>query len=444
MTSALEDIVVVDTSATMVGTMASSFLADFGADVVLVEPPAGTPMRAQPAWPFWGRGKRSVVLDLTTPSGREELVELGRVADVVIETWRPGVAERLGFGDDDLRPANPGLVYASVTGFGRDNPLSRLKAYEPVVMAKIGGLSSFANLSRRKGPSFVSTPYCTFSAAHLALHGILAALIEREASGLGQRVDTTLVQGVAAHDPWNWLLQVLIRRYDQAYASAPVWDEDRLAPNLAVMMRLMIGLSADGRWMQFSQTTDKLWAAFLRATELEWTTKDARLAEGPASEDIEVRAEFWDLALAAVRTKTYDEWLEVFDAETDVWAEIFREGTELLHHPQLVADQRITTLVDPVVGPVLQPGPLATLAATPACVDRPAPALGSSNPPKLARSGAHTAPQRANEAGRSAVRGGAAGGDDGARARDVLRGAVRGDDPRRARCPGHQARAARG
>ena len=145
----------------MVGTMASSFLADFGADVVLVEPPAGTPMRAQPAWPFWGRGKRSVVLDLTTPAGREELAELGRAADVVIETWRPGVAERLGFGDDDLRPSNPGLVYASVTGFGRDNPLSGLKAYEPVVMAKVGGLSSFANLSRRKGPSFVSTPYCT-------------------------------------------------------------------------------------------------------------------------------------------------------------------------------------------------------------------------------------------------------------------------------------------
>ena len=160
MTSALEDIVVVDTSATMAGTMASSFLADFGADVVLVEPPAGTPLRAQPAWPFWGRGKRSVVLDLTTPSGRDELADLGRAADVVIETWRPGVAERLGFGDADLRPFNPGLVYASVTGFGRDNPLSGLKAYEPVVMAKIGGLSSFANLSRRKGPSFVSTPYC--------------------------------------------------------------------------------------------------------------------------------------------------------------------------------------------------------------------------------------------------------------------------------------------
>ena len=220
-------------------------------------------------------------------------------------------------------------------------------------MAKIGGLSSFANLSRRKGPSFVSTPYCSFSAAHLAVHGILAALIERESSGLGQRVDTTLVQGVAAHDPWNWLLQVLIRRYDQAYPPRRVWDEERLAPNLAVMMtRLMIGLSADGRWMQFSQTTDKLWAAFLRATDLEWTTKDARLAEGPESEDIEVRAEFWDLALASVRTKTYDEWLEVFDAEPDVWAEIFREGTELLHHPQLVADGRVTTLVDPVVGPV--------------------------------------------------------------------------------------------
>ena len=195
------------------------------------------------------------------------------------------------------------------------------------------------------------------------------------------------MQGVAAHDPWNWLLQVLIRRYDQAYASAPVWDEERLAPNPAVVMRLMIGLSADGRWMQFSQTTDKLWAAFLRVTDLEWTTKDARLAEGPASEDIEVRAEFWDLALAAVRTKTYDEWLEVFDDEPDVWAEVFREGTELLHHPQLVADEprhdarrsrRSARSSSPARSPPWPPPrPASTAPPRPRQLDPPTPEIGA-------------------------------------------------------------------
>ena len=83
-----------------------------------------------------------------------------------------------GLGDDELRSHNPRLVYASVTGFGRDNPWSQLKAYEPVVLAKIGGLHAFSGLSDRPGPSYVAAPYCTFTASQLALHGILAALFE--------------------------------------------------------------------------------------------------------------------------------------------------------------------------------------------------------------------------------------------------------------------------
>jgi crotonobetainyl-CoA:carnitine CoA-transferase CaiB-like acyl-CoA transferase len=380
--SALDGLVVIDTSATFAGSMASSLLADFGAHVTLIEKPGGTVLRSQPAWPFWGRGKNSRVLDLSSTEGRAELAELGRQADVMIETWRPGVAERLGVCDADLRPLNPRLVYASITGFGRQHPWSSLRAYEPVVMAKLGGLTSFGNLTRREGPSFVSTPYCSFSAAQLALHGILAALIEREASGLGQWVEVTLAQGLLAHDPWNWLLQVLIARHDQAFASAPPWDVERLAPNSAIMIRLMVGLSADGRWMQFSQTTDPLWAAFLRATDLEWTRQDPRLAQGPGSEDVSIRAEFWDLALSAVRSKTYAEWLAVFDTEPDVWAEVFRDGSELLHHPQLVADNRTQTIVDPVVGPVHQPGPLAILDEMPASLVDSAPALGEQRRPR--------------------------------------------------------------
>jgi crotonobetainyl-CoA:carnitine CoA-transferase CaiB-like acyl-CoA transferase len=374
--SALDGLLVIDTSASFVGSAASGLLADFGAHVIMIEKPGGSILRSQPAWPFWGRGKSSRLLDLTTTEGRAELAELGMRADVMIDTWRPGVASRLGVSDADLRPANRGLVYASITGFGREHPWSNLRAYEPVVMAKLGGLTSFGNLTRREGPSYVSTPYCSFSAAQLALHGILAALIERETSGLGQWVEVTLAQGLLAHDPWNWLLQVLITRYDQAFAAAPPWDAERLAPNSAMMIRLMVGLSADGRWMQFSQTTDRLWAAFLRATDLEWTRKDPRLAQGPGSEDISIRAEFWDLALSAVRSKTYNEWLEVFDAEPDVWAEVFRDGSELLHHPQLVADKRTETIVDPILGPVHQPGPLAVLDATPASLLDSAPALG--------------------------------------------------------------------
>src|SRR5262249_40695244 len=126
---ALDGLKVVDLSPTRVGAQASQTLADFGADVVWVEPPGGSPLRAESAFPFVARGKRSEVADLRTAEGRERVRTLAAGADVLIETFRPGVAERLGLGYDDLGARNPGLVYASITGFGRDGPWANLKAY---------------------------------------------------------------------------------------------------------------------------------------------------------------------------------------------------------------------------------------------------------------------------------------------------------------------------
>ena len=130
-------------------------------------------------------------------------------------------------------------------------------------MAKIGGLNAFSNLSRRDGPSFVATPYCSYTASQLGLQGVLAALDEREASGVGQRVDTTLVQGALAHDTWNWIVRLLTSQYPGVLSAAPPVDSERLIPNHALFFRLLVGLSADGRWMQFSQTSERLWQAFL-------------------------------------------------------------------------------------------------------------------------------------------------------------------------------------
>jgi crotonobetainyl-CoA:carnitine CoA-transferase CaiB-like acyl-CoA transferase len=375
MTAPLDGLRVVDLSNTLTGTQMSQLLADFGADVVHVEPPGGSPLRSQAAWPFWARGKRSIVVDLGDVAEREVARSLASAADVVIETWRPGVAERLGLGYEQLATANPGLVYASVTGFGRDNPLSNMKAYEPIVMAKIGGLDAFSPLSDRPGPSFVTTPYCSWSAGQLALQAILAALVEREASGVGQRVESTLVQGILAHDTWNWVLRMIAQRYSGAFTATPPTNQDELIPNSGLFFRLLVGLSADGRWMQFSQTTERLWQAFLRATGLAWTQDDPRLKDAANNEDPKIRVEFWEMALAAVRSKTYDEWLVAFDEEPDVWAELYRSGTELLHHPQMVHDRRTIVIDDPAVGPVLQPGPLVQMDTTPAELGRPAPAL---------------------------------------------------------------------
>jgi crotonobetainyl-CoA:carnitine CoA-transferase CaiB-like acyl-CoA transferase len=388
--AALAGLTVVDFSATFAGALATQLLADYGAEVVLVEPPGGSVLRAQPAWPAWGRGKESVVLDLAGPQGRSAAHGLAAAADVVVETWRPGVAERLGLGHAALSAANPRLVYASVTAFGRHGPLAHLPGYEGVVMAKAGAFDAYGGMTARRGPAFVTVPYCSYAASQLLLHGVLSALLERETSGWGQRVDVSLLHALGVYDTWNWLLRLLAARYPDAFIAAPAISPEDQVPNSSMIFRLLVALSADGRWMQFSQITDKLWEAFLRLAGLD-ELLDAPEWRGVIEEwDADKRGRFWDRLLAAARTRTYDEWYALFEAHPDVWAELFRHGTELLHHPQLDHDGQSLVLEDAAVGKVVQPAPLVRMSATPARVARGAPALG----PPPGRAGLREALQR--------------------------------------------------
>ena len=374
-TRPLDGLRVVDVSQTLAGTLVTQLLADFGADVVMVEPPGGSVLRTQPAWPAWGRGKKSVVLDLHDDADRDAVRGLAAGADVFVETWRPGVAERLGLGYDDLSPTNAGLVYASIAGFARTGPFSDIPVYDGVVLAKLGAFHQASAVSARPGPTFMSAPYCSFNAAQLALQGILASLYERGTSGCGQRVDTTLVQGLSSHDTWNWMIRRIAQQYPEAFAGASHITEigDRIVPNQPLAFRLLVALSADGRWMQFSQTTDKLYKAFLDAAGISHLFDDPRIT----SEDVEERDAFWEEMLVAARARTYDEWLAVCDEHPDVWAEMFRHGSELLDHPQMVFDHQVVQLADDVVGTVTQPGPMVQLSRTPGAPDRSAPALNA-------------------------------------------------------------------
>jgi len=148
----LEGVRVVDLSPDRVGAQVSQTLADYGADVIWVERPGGSRLRQQRAFPFYGRGKRSVVADLGTPEGIERVRSLAVGADVLIETFRPGVADRLGLGYETLEAANPGLVYTSITGFGRKGPWAHLKGYEGVVASVLGVYGSFSAMSSSARP----------------------------------------------------------------------------------------------------------------------------------------------------------------------------------------------------------------------------------------------------------------------------------------------------
>src|SRR5262249_39346894 len=126
---------------------------------------------------------------------------------------------------------------------------------------------------------------------------------------------------------------------------------------------------------QFSQTSERLWQAFLRVTELDAMLDEPEYKDAPNSEDPAVRVAFWERALTSIRSKTYDEWLKVFDEVPDVWADIFRHDTELLHHPQREHAGRVATIDALAFGPVRQPGALVHMDATPAPLARPAPRL---------------------------------------------------------------------
>ena len=372
----LSGIRVVDLSSSWVGAHMGLFFADQGAEVVCVEPPDGSTLRDSAAWPFLGRGKHSVVIDLTAPEGAQRARRLSLAADVVVQTWRPGTAERLGLGYDDLAAGNAGLVYTSVSGFGPRGALAGLAGYEALVMAKLGFAVQFTAFTPRGGPAYCSVPYATFSAAHTALHGTLAALYERERSGLGQHVESSLAQGMAAQDPWRWFLAFIARQYPEAYEAAEPIGDDGI-PNHSFAFRLLVALSSDGHWMQFSQVSPHLFAAFMRALGLDWMLDDPDWSTAPEFDDRDRRRELWERMLTAVRSKTLAEWQEIFDEDPDVWAEVFRRGAELLDHPQIVHDDRVVSIDDPERGPVRQPGPLVAGPGSGRRPSRPAPGLGS-------------------------------------------------------------------
>ena len=130
---------------------------------------------------------------------------------------RPAAAARLGLTAERLAARYPRLVAALITGWGSRGPWAGYKGYEALIMAKTGVLHSKRQLTPGPDPAYVSVPYASFAAAQTAVHGILAALLERESSGLGQLVEANLVSGVGALDTYNWFYEMILRRYPDAF-----------------------------------------------------------------------------------------------------------------------------------------------------------------------------------------------------------------------------------
>jgi crotonobetainyl-CoA:carnitine CoA-transferase CaiB-like acyl-CoA transferase len=378
-TAPLAGLRVLDFSNAPAGAQASQTLADFGAEVVHVEPPGGSGLRATPGYPFLMRGKKSMVVDLRDEKDVAAVSALAAGADIVIETFRPGVMERLGLGYETLATANPRLIFGSVTAWGRVGPYARAKGYEALVMARLGALWASQRMVMREGPAHVSVPYCSYGASQELLTGILGALHERESSGLGQRVDTSLVMGVAALGTWNWYLDIITSQFPDAFTPSHPVSASGLPLSPMVFM-LLIGLTKDGRWLQFSQVQLHLYTEMLKVMGLDWMLQDEEWKDAVWAADTPKTGEFWDKLFEAVQSKTLEEWQAVFEQDHDVWAETLRRGSELLEHPQMQHMGAVVEIADAEHGVVRQPGPIVQLSKTPVLLERGAPALDADGP----------------------------------------------------------------
>ena len=178
-----EGLTVLDFSLGMPGALCTLVLADYGAEVIKVEPSGGDPYRFQPAWISWNRGKKGVVLDLSTSEGREQAILLAGEADVLVESFRPGDMADWGLDYDTLSQQYPQLVYCSLTGFGQKGPLRRVKGYEGVVAAKAGRMLNMQGLPNRDGPVYSAVSTGSWHTSQAAVRGIIGALRVRDLCG---------------------------------------------------------------------------------------------------------------------------------------------------------------------------------------------------------------------------------------------------------------------
>ena len=356
---------VIDFTQSYPGALATMVLADAGAEVIKVERPGGDPTRRHYAWVMWHRGKQSVVLDLKTPEGAAQGKALAATADVVIESFRPGVAERLGVGYAALAKGNPGLVYCGISGFGAKGPWAKLKGYEHLVQAISGRFDGYYGVAEKDGPLYAAQPLGSYAAAMLAVQGMLAALRVRRRTGEGQRVDVSLLQAITCYDLNQFVAWQILERMGTPVRrgyTGPV------PPYMTVRTK-------DGYWLQMANLTPNLLWNFLHQIGLEEMLSDPRFATMPTFKNPEDEIAALRMIWPKMLHKTRDEWMRIF-MENDIAGEPFRTTQEGLLHDQAVHNGNVIEREDPRVGRTKQLGVIGKLSATPLTPGKPAPNAG--------------------------------------------------------------------
>ncbi|WP_174720332.1 CaiB/BaiF CoA transferase family protein [Streptomyces spongiicola] len=342
------------------GPFAAMLLADLGADVVRVDRPGGAGPAIDPAHDLTNRNKRSVLVDLKAEGGAGRVLDLVERADVLIEGYRPGVAERLGVGPEECRARNPRLVYGRMTGWGQEGPLAESAGHDISYIAVTGTLGMIGKAE--EPPAVPANLLGDYAGGSLYLViGVLAALQHaRSPGGTGQVVDAAIVDG-AAH------LATMIH----GMMAAGGW-QDRRGANLLDGGCPFYGSyeTADGRYMAVGALEQRFYDEFIRLLGIE--------GQVPARKDFTRWGQLRAAVAERFRSRTRDEWTAVFEGSDACVAPVL-SLSEAPGHPHLLARGTFTRH-----GGITQPAPAPRFSATPGAVRRP-PAQPGADTEEIAR-----------------------------------------------------------
>jgi crotonobetainyl-CoA:carnitine CoA-transferase CaiB-like acyl-CoA transferase len=357
----LEGLRVVDCSRGMAGPRLGGILADYGADVIWIEPPGGDPGREclAAAYSVFNRGKRSVVLDVHHAVQRPTVLDLIATADVFVESFAPGGAARVGLDFDAIRERAPWVVHCSITGFGSDGPLRDIRGYESMVHALVGTMGE--QPGHRQGPVYSGLGFASIGAAYIGLIGILAALYRGHTDGWGRHVEASLLDGALSYFSMMW------------------GDTDKgAAPFAAGTYRLVTKAfrCADDLYLGVHTGAVGAFGRLMNETGLHDRVPGSAdgLDMGLALTAEEIR--ILDTELPVIfASRPRAEWVQRLMA-ADVCAIEHLPSPEVFDQPQARHNQMVVMVDDPVLGPVEQVAPPAKFGALPTPVERAAPRVG--------------------------------------------------------------------
>ena len=377
----LKGLRVIELAHIMAGPVCGLMLADLGADVVKLEKlPGGDDSRRflppdidgeSAAFMMMNRNKRGIAVDLKSDAGRDVARRLLTQADVAIENYRRGTLERLGLGYDSLRADNPGLILCEISGFGRSGPYADRAGFDLIAQG-MSGLMSITGEGEGRPPVKVGAPVTDITAGILGALGIVAALHERERTGRGQRVDTSLFEAGIVHSYWQSAIALATGRSPGPKGSAHPLN----APYQAFK-------TADG-WITVGAANQANWMRLLDVIGAPELAEDARFADNAGR--MANLAALAALLEARFVTATTETWLARLEAAGVPAGPVLSVG-QMHADPQALAREMVTTVAHSQLGPVETIGLPIKLSETPGKVATGAPAYGEHTRAVLAEAG---------------------------------------------------------